>query len=248
MRRIIYWLINRFIGQKVSKNLTIIQDKKFLDLDLDREQGLKLLNSECKYLFQKSYSEFNGMWSEHLVFMAALSSAKRKIETILEIGTFTGETTLILSRLFPDAKIISLDLSHEEIISQGIYAYAGAKISSLNSSSKNIELKTLNSLKLIELDVKFDFIWVDGNHVSPYPAIDITNSIRLLNPDGIILCDDVYIKKSNLDKFSDLSSFQTVNAFAEANVIKLRLINKRLGNKFNNKLTGSKFLAILTKS
>ena len=52
--------------------------------------------------------------------------------------------------------------------------------------SKNISFKKTNSMRLIFSDKKYDLIWIDGTHGYPVVTIDITNSLRLLKPNGII--------------------------------------------------------------
>ena len=37
---------------------------------------------------------------------------------------------------------------------------------------------------------KFDFIYIDGNHLYEFVLKDILNSINCLNKNGIIVCDD----------------------------------------------------------
>ena len=39
----------------------------------------------------------------------------------------------------------------------------------------------------------YDLIWIDGAHGYPIITIDIVNSLRIINPKGIILCDDIYL-------------------------------------------------------
>ena len=51
------------------------------------------------------------------------------------------------------------------------------------------------SLNLINSNEKYDLIWIDGAHGYPTVTIDIINSLKLINNDGLIICDDVYIKE-----------------------------------------------------
>ena len=63
--------------------------------------------------------------SSHLVLFSSLSAALNPIHDILEIGTFKGETTHLLARLFPTAKITMVDLP----VSDPIFSktYRGAR-------------------------------------------------------------------------------------------------------------------------
>jgi predicted O-methyltransferase YrrM len=103
------------IGDKWSESNTSKQIEMFTKNSLDRMSALKKLNDVTQNLFELDYSENRGMWSEHLVIFSALSlNEEIDISSILEIGTFKGETTLILSELFPKANITSIDLKQEK--------------------------------------------------------------------------------------------------------------------------------------
>jgi len=224
------------------------QKKTYSSLGLSYDDAIAQLNQICLSRFGVTYSENNGMWSEHLVFFAALASSQMPISNILEIGTFKGETTRILADLFPKSQIDSIDLSHDEIRSIGTYAYAADELPNSNDMPNNVKLKTQNSLKLISETVAYDLIWVDGNHKSPYAQIDIACAIRLVKDEGFVLCDDVYLKRSRIEKDSGTESIATILAFKDAGIISYSLIHKRLSRKFNNKITGAKFLAVIKKN
>jgi predicted O-methyltransferase YrrM len=187
------------------------------------------------------------MWSEHLVFFAAISVSKVIATNILEIGTFKGETTRILADLFPKSHIDSIDLAHDEIRSIGTYAYAANELPNSKEMPSNITLKTLNSLKLLNESTRYDLIWVDGNHKSPYVQVDIASAIRLVSNSGFVLCDDIYQNASRFEKNSGPEGLETILAFKEAGMIQVTFIRKRLSKKFNNRITGSKFLAVIQK-
>ena len=69
-------------------------------------------------------------------------------------------------------------------------------------------------------------------------VIDISNSLRLLNNNGYLICDDVYkdLEKIRSDSlFHSVASIQTLVSFVQAKLIlKFNLIFKRLddNNKF----------------
>ena len=242
-----YALVANTQSDKPLLELLSEQKKAYSSLGLSYDDAIAQLNRICLSRFGVTYSENNGMWSEHLVFFAALASSQMSISNILEIGTFKGETTRILADLFPKSHIDSIDLSHEEIRSIGTYAYAADELPNSNDMPNNVKLKTQNSLKLISETGAYDLIWVDGNHKSPYAQIDIACAIRLIKDKGFVLCDDVYLEKSRIEKDSGTESIDTILAFKDAGMINSSFIRKRLGKKFNNKITGTKFLAVLQR-
>jgi predicted O-methyltransferase YrrM len=244
--RVCHSIAKRIYGRSYSLSDVDNQNSKFLSMGLNRELALEKINEICIRKFGREYDEQNGMWSEHLILMTALSLSKNDVRSILEIGTFIGETTALLEELFPDARIETVDLAQHEIVEQGIFRYAANSIEQGRHiyKSDRINFRVMNSLRLIDESDKFDLIWVDGNHVSPFSIVDISNSIRLLSPDGIAFCDDVYIKANKLDKFSDTSSFDTLCAFEKAGIIKFTLVKKRVSKRFNNRLVKSKHLGV----
>ena len=81
------------------------------------------LNKVLEELYGITFNEKNGMWSEHLVLFAAFSEGRSDVHKILEIGTFNGETAKILSRLFPNSLITTIDLPSSELSKSKIYGY-----------------------------------------------------------------------------------------------------------------------------
>ena len=67
-------------------------------------------------------------------------------------------------------------------------------ISIIAEENKNINFSPVNSLKLLNYKKKYDLIWIDGAHGYPVVCIDIINSLHILKENGLILCDDVYLK------------------------------------------------------
>jgi predicted O-methyltransferase YrrM len=230
------------------------QEELFQFFGLDRARAVLRIDEICQESFKRPYSEMNGMWSEHLVFFAALSHSSFSINEILEIGTFKAETTLILSRLFPSASIVSIDLSKENLIESDIYNYLFSDIeraiqnrTELVELGGNIEFLEMNSLELISWDRKFDLIWVDGDHLSPVSILDIYNSLRMLTDNGIVLCDDVYLNSNSIDKYSDISSFSTIQSLVNAKLINARFARKRIA-KIHNLGGNTKFLGVFQKA
>jgi len=249
-----YRNFGRRFFSKVETNLIKEQETKFTDLGLYRDQGIVKLNYVLSKIYGKPYSERNGMWSEHLILFASISESKYKVSNILEIGTFNGETARILSELFPLSEITTIDLMFEEILETKMYKYETNEKKLINSRIKNIEslpnvkFIEMNSLNLIEFSNSFDLIWIDGDHNYPTASIDIANAVRLLSPNGVGICDDVYIKntKANLGGRS-IASLQTMMAMSKSKLIEYTLVHKRISVYFNYPLLNKKYLGIIRK-
>ena len=229
------------------------QEEVFSSLGLNRSLALVKLNKVLEDLYGIDFSEKNGMWSEHLVLFAAFSEADSNIHKILEIGTFNGETAKILSRLFPNSLITTIDLPSSEISKSTIYGYETKNDIMISKREKNLKLapnvnfKEMNSLELIHHESKYDLIWVDGDHSYPTAAIDISNAVRLLTKNGIALCDDVYLYSTALGKNGrSLATIETLRNIKNSNLINFDFVKKRLGYFFNSPKSFQKYLGVIT--
>ena len=86
-------------------DLIELQKKYFLEIGLSYDEALIILND----IYSTDLKEFDKPKSQHQALFAAIS-LKIKVKRVLEIGTLDGLNALFLSRLFNDAKIITLDL------------------------------------------------------------------------------------------------------------------------------------------
>jgi len=231
------------------------QNKIFEHFGLNRQEGIKKLLSTKKDLDFKLRN--NGMSSEHEVIFSSLSNSKNKSFTdILEIGTFDGFNSLLLSNLFPNSKIDTIDLSENDDDFVNFYNRKdniNKFIQDRNiilSKNKNINFSPLNSLKLLNYKKKYDLIWIDGAHGYPVACIDIINSLHILKENGLILCDDVHLKlnQSNSDTmYRSIATYETLNELKKQDLINFRLIYKRLSAQHNCIENTRKFVAIVSK-
>ena len=123
------------------------------------------------------------------------------IKKVLEIGTFTGLSTLSMAlALSDDGKIIALDKNNET-----------NKVATdfFKKANQEHKIKTLIKPALESLDEikneKFDLVFIDAdktNYIEYYER-----SLKLLNKNGLIIIDNVLwygevVKKNNTDKFT----------------------------------------------
>ena len=193
------------------------QNKIFEHFGLNRQEGIKKLTLIKKDLNFKLRN--SDMSSEHEIVFSSLSLSKNKSFTnILEIGTFDGFNSLLLSKLFPNSYIDTIDLheTDDEFINfynrkDNISKFIKDR-NIILSKNKNINFSPLNSLRLLNYKKKYDLIWIDGAHGYPVVCIDIINSLHVLKENGLILCDDVYLKlnQSNSDvMYSSIATYET---------------------------------------
>lgn len=231
------------------------QNKIYEHFGLNRQEGIKKLISTKKDLDFKLRD--SDMSSEHEVIFSSLSLSKNQsFSDILEIGTFDGFNSLLLSNLFRNSNIDTIDLSETDDDFVNFY-YRKDKINKfvqdrnfILSKNKNINFSPLNSLKLLNYKKKYDLIWIDGAHGYPVVCIDIINSLHILKENGLILCDDVCLKlnQSNSDiMYSSIATYETLNELKKQDLIDFRLIYKRLSPEHNCVENTRKFVAIVFK-
>ncbi len=257
-RKIINKINYYYKYRKYNKNLFEKKQNEFFNYyGLNRQKGVENLNFVKKNL-DKNIDLNRGMSSEHEVFFSSLSLNKdHSINEILEIGTFDGFNALLLSKLFSKTNIDTIDLQENDENFINFYDRKH-KINKFiedrdNNLSKNNNIKffRLNSLKLLNHKKKYDLIWIDGAHGYPIVCIDIINSLHILNDKGIIVCDDVYKNLNQIDSdkmYHSIASYQTLQELSKENIIKFKLIYKRLDPKNNCVESERKFLAIVTKN
>ena len=126
-----------------------------------------------------------------------------KIKKVLEIGTFTGLSTLTISLALPsDGKLIALDKNIETTKVANDYfkkANQDKKIETIIKSA----LDSLNDLK--KNNKKFEMIFIDADKENYKNYYD--QSIELLNKDGLIIIDNVLwhgevVDETKNDKFT----------------------------------------------
>ena len=213
------------------------------NLDKDRNLHIKSLNEKLVSLGFRKYNELEGMYSEHLIIFTALAKSNNQIRNILEIGTHNGKTACILARLFPLAKITTIDLKDDDPIFRETYSRENnfkifiKKRDDLLSKEKNINFIQINSLELSNSKKSLptqDLIWVDGAHGYPIVTSDITNAISLMDKRSILMCDDIWKKsKRNDDMYQSIAGFKTLNSFEEAKIIRTHYFRKRIDKLFN---------------
>ena len=110
-----------------------------------------------------------------------------KIKKVLEIGTFTGLSTLSMSLALPkDGLVIALDKNQEtDEIAVNFFKKAGQE-----NKIKTIIKPALESLKdLKDKKQKFDFVFIDADKENYKNYFN--QSLDLIDKDGLIVIDNV---------------------------------------------------------
>jgi predicted O-methyltransferase YrrM len=196
------------------------------------------------------------MQSEHHTLFAALAQVVQA-KRILEIGTYNGKCAAILALLFPKAEIDTIDLPDDHPLFISSYNRQDEesrlthirKRNALLGQYRNIKFDQVSSLVLsIGAREKYDLIWIDGDHGYPTVAIDIANAIRLIGPNGWILCDDVRTaamrQYATTSIYGSTGAHDTLASFKDAGILDFRLVSKRLDAKSNAHPRWRKYVAV----
>ena len=123
------------------------------------------------------------------------------IKNVLEIGTFTGLSTLSISLALPDdGKLIALDKNEET----NKVASSFFKKANQDHKIKTIIKPALESLDDLKNN-KFDMIFIDADKMNYKEYYE--RSLKLINKGGLIIIDNVLwhgevADKDNLDKYT----------------------------------------------
>jgi len=250
------WIIIKKIHilfEKKRYNENIFLDKQnkiFSELNLSRKEGYEN--------YQKIISNYaflsDEMSSEHQVFFSSLSiSEDFDIKDILEIGTWDAKNAFLLSLLFKSSNIDTIDLKKDHEVFTDFYNRSHKLDKFIRGrdeiiqKEKRINFQELNSLRLYNHQKKYDLIWIDGAHGYPVVCMDIVNSLKLLNSNGVIMCDDVFINKIKSDRiYQSTATFETLQELKNENIIDYKLIYKRLNKENNFSEKNRKYVAVVS--
>jgi len=117
----------------------------------------------------------------HLIISAVSISPLFNIKSFFEIGTCAGNTCRILSLMFPQAQIKTLDLPTNADNNHAMQ---------LLSPLKNVKMEYYNSIFLWKKEYQaYDCVFVDGDHSFPVVASDILWSC--FNSNQIVIFDNI---------------------------------------------------------
>jgi hypothetical protein len=119
---------------------------------------------------------------------------------ILEIGVHQGESTKVIASVYPDAKIVALDLDRHEHVDFSDFrniTYVGA-----DQTDKPRVEEVIRS----EFPAGFDLVIEDASHIGAYSHITFHTVFPHLTPGGIYIVEDW--GTGYFDDFVDGSRFQ----------------------------------------
>ena len=111
----------------------------------------------------------------------------------LEIGSLEGNSALFIINNFKVKKVVCVDIWEDENFKE-------AQEKNFNNFKKNMKefssivetFKGTSDNFFLNHKEKFDVIYVDGSHEADQVYKDIINSWKMLNINGILICDDYF--------------------------------------------------------
>jgi predicted O-methyltransferase YrrM len=117
----------------------------------------------------------------------------RNPRAIFEVGTYTGETTLLMAaNTESDCKIFTLDLPLADITPVDKGGYLPGSFFHGNSLEKKI-LQLHGRSESFDFSVyakSMDLIFIDGDHRYEFVKKDTENALKMIKPGGLIVWDD----------------------------------------------------------
>ena len=223
------------------------QTSIFKNYGIDHQGAVQKLN-KIRAEHEELQLQKNLAHSEHQTFFSGLSELNKNIKKILEIGTFNAQNAFLLSVLFQNAQVITVDLPNDSDDYKNTYkrdedkklkAFLNERNNRINKR-ENLKLIEKSSVNLINFEDKFDLIWIDGAHFDPIITMDIINSINLLNDDGLILCDDIRKSENN-------ATWRVINTLKKEGIIDYSLILKWLDSEHNANPNFRSYISVIKK-
>ena len=236
----LYNLLRKYYYKIIFPEKRII-NKSMVKHNEEIFQKLKInLNNLKKILSDLGieYHDCSKSWHYHLFagIHDICAQSNLNVKNILEIGTDTGDFANFLSHIYNHSQIYTVDLPEDDPNFNKIYGREDDyhreyffKKRKVNIMPSNINFIKLNSTKLLKefTDIKFDIIWIDGDHYNPQVTIDIMNSMQLAHEKSIICVDDICTDNYKKNYASN-ESYQTLKNLEKNQVLKNYFIYKRV--------------------
>jgi hypothetical protein len=193
--------------RSLTRRIDILR-RQFLNHRFDRKSPLPALppaslgtiyNHEVVFPPRRLLMQPGTQTIDGLFFLVSLARALG-VQSVFEIGTFTGLTAWTLARNLPDAVVSTLD------IPSGNRPKWPLKEDDLHRASEDqLIYQDLPEATRIEQhwgdSADFDFApwygaidlaYVDGAHSEDYVASDTDNALKILSPNGAVVWDDYW--------------------------------------------------------
>tara|TARA_Y100000591_G_C21819783_1_gene692938 strand:+ start:454 stop:1146 length:693 start_codon:yes stop_codon:yes gene_type:complete len=176
-----------------------------------KKEKLKFLKCLKKKEITQDYFSINSYYWKKII------NKNFKNFSYLEIGTFEGSSILFVLKNFLIKEAICVDVWEDE---ENFKRF----LSNCNEYKDKFRYfkKTSNNFFLNNKDT-FDIIYIDGSHAKSQVLDDIENSWKILNKNGVIICDDFFYGNIYQKVNKDIP-IEAVNIFFEINKKKIKVL------------------------
>jgi caffeoyl-CoA O-methyltransferase len=171
------------------------------------DQVLRDLHDETAQLGPVAGMQIGPDQGQLLTFLARLVGARRAVE----VGTFTGYSSLCIARALPDdGQLICCDISDE-------WTRIGRRAWQRAGVADRISLRIgpgLDTLRDLPREPHLDFVFIDadkGGYVSYWNEL-----VPRVRPGGLLLADNVLWSGRIVDESSDDADTQSLRAFNDS--------------------------------
>ena len=138
------------------------------------------------------------------IFLAKLASTIAA-QNILELGTSFGLTSAIIALYNPNAGIITIE-GNQEIYQKSSDFFSLANLHNIHSINGLFD----SEIKKIDPEIKFDLVFIDGNHTYQASIVYFELLKERLTDTGILVFDDIYWSKGMQNAWKEIKKHRSV--------------------------------------
>tara|TARA_B100000787_G_scaffold7058_1_gene5303 strand:- start:35 stop:727 length:693 start_codon:yes stop_codon:yes gene_type:complete len=208
----------------IKLKLALFKLKNFIIIIRSRllKKKIKLKYKNIKKNFEKNIESknFTEKWflNNIEIFCYYLPEDLTKSFSYLEIGSYEGLSTLNILLNYSNSKVTAIDLwSQSNINSESLDVNFNEVEKRFDENLKDYKFNKIKKDSVIALrellnkNVYFDLIYIDGSHNGEDILSDAIESYKLLNIGGIIIFDDVVNANQNIS----IQSYKGFEKFCE---------------------------------
>lgn len=202
---------------KIRKQL--LNNKQTIEV-VDLGAGSKIMSNTRKVADIAKYSIANKKYAELLYRLCNYF----KPETVLELGTSLGLSSLYMSHAAPKANIISIEGC------PNTYAFAKQLIASNGVTNiQTINQSFDDAFETVLKNKKFDLVYIDGNHTYEATIKYFNELLKNTNENSVLIFDDVYWTEGMTKAWEEIKANPTVTLSID--LYKVGLVFFRKENK-----------------
>tara|TARA_B100001248_G_scaffold111057_1_gene82930 strand:+ start:1123 stop:1836 length:714 start_codon:yes stop_codon:yes gene_type:complete len=146
----------------------------------------------------------------------------------LEIGSLEGNSALFIINNFKVKKVVCVDIWEDENFKEEQHKNFNNFRTNINEFSNIVEyFKGTSDNYFLNQEDKFDVIYIDGSHEADQVYKDVKNSWKILNMNGILICDDYFYGNiyKNPDNVPSIAINKFVSEIFKNNSIEILCVN-----------------------